>query len=229
MLAIDAVRRWPTARVVGIDGSRGMLEVAARRATDRLSPADRVRLELEAALAERLPHEAASFDLLVSSFVYQLVPNRYRALLEARRVLRPGGMLAYVTWQDDEARCLPQDAFDEAVLDTRIEEDEVAEEVRSGDLPSAAAAAAQLRRAGFRAVTATTEWLDYRWTRDSYLDFVEQYDEWDLFSSIDEATRARLRRHARARFARLRPTDFRWRTPVIVADRPPPSGRLSRV
>ena len=48
LLAIEAIRRWPAARVVGLDASTGMLEVAAARA-DRELPSDaRERLELVA-------------------------------------------------------------------------------------------------------------------------------------------------------------------------------------
>ena len=217
VLALAAVRRWPGARVTGLDGSSGMLAAARLAADTTLDVAQRDRLELVIGRAEELPLPADRFDLVVSSFVFQLVTSRPRSLAEARRVLRPGGWLAYVTWQDDDEPWAPQDAFDRAVGDLELDEEEVAEEARSGDLPSAEAAAAQLRRAGFRAVEADQDWLEYRWTAASYLDFLEQYDEWDLFSSLDERDRAQLRRRAATRLGRLPPEAFHWRTPVVVA------------
>ena len=42
-----------------------------------------------------------TFDLALSSFVVQLVPNRARVLREVRRVLRPGATFAYVSWLQD--------------------------------------------------------------------------------------------------------------------------------
>lgn len=43
--------------------------------------------------AQSLPFADASFDLLISNGVYNLVPDKPRALAEAFRVLRPGGRL----------------------------------------------------------------------------------------------------------------------------------------
>jgi CDP-ribitol ribitolphosphotransferase len=49
----------------------------------------------------------------------------------------------------------------------------------------------------------------------SYLDFLELYDEWDLFSSLSTGDRSRLRHAAERRLRRLRPADFQWRVPVV--------------
>jgi ubiquinone/menaquinone biosynthesis C-methylase UbiE len=226
VLALTAVQRWPSARLDALDGSSGMLTAARARASGTLSNEQLDRLEFVIGRAEELPFEDGTYDAVISSFVFQLVSNRPRALAEARRVLRPGGLFAYVTWLEDTSDWRPQEAFDDAVDDLRIEEDEIAEESRSGDLPSPAAAAAQLRRAGFHRVVATEERLEYRWTPESYLDFLEEYDEWDLFSSLDPPDRARLRVNAQRRFARLDQSDFHLRTPVVVAfGRRPVAGR----
>lgn len=229
VLALTAAARWPNARIDALDGSAGMLAAARARASATLPNEALDRLEFVAGRAEELPFDDGRFDLVISSFVFQLVSSRPRALAEARRVLRPGGLFAYVTWQDDRTEWRPQTAFDDAVDDLRLEEDEIAEEARSGDIPSPAAAIAQLRRAGFGSVDAFEELLEYRWTAESYLEFVEQYDEWDLFASLDEAEGAELRAAARKRFAELDEDDFLLRTPVVVAmgTRPPDRRRRS--
>src|SRR3989304_3978142 len=54
------------------------------------------------AAADAIPLPEASVDVAVSSFVLQLVPDRLAALREIRRVLRPGGRLAYATWLADD-------------------------------------------------------------------------------------------------------------------------------
>ena len=59
-------------------------------ATDRRRPGT---IPDRGGLRRRLPFEDGTFDLAMSSFVLQLVPNRHRALREIRRVLRPGGRL----------------------------------------------------------------------------------------------------------------------------------------
>lgn len=216
-LALEAVRRWPTAEVVGLDGSTGMLE-AARAAAARFDPATRARLRWVSGLAEALPFPAGSFDLVVSSFVVQLVPDRLRVLREAHRVLRPGGWLGYVTWLEAPDTFAPQAAFDEAVEEAGIDGDgEPETPARSGDLPSPAAAAAQLRRAGFRAVRSQADWLEYRWDATSYLAFLEAYDERDLFESLPAADRDRLRTTVAAKLRALPAEAFVWRAPIVFA------------
>ena len=216
-LAIELVRRLPKARVSAVDGSRGMLAEADRIASATLSPADRQRLDLRDGLADRLPFPDAAFDLVASSFVLQLVPNRHRAIREAHRVLAPGGWIGYVAWRQDRTPFEPDAAWERA-LDT-VDAPEVGgtEEDRAGDIPSAAAAMAQLRRAGFGAVRAWEQVLERRWTRRSFLEFLEKYDEIDYLEGLDPAVRRRIHEAARREFGSVRPAAFVWRTPVVVA------------
>jgi ubiquinone/menaquinone biosynthesis C-methylase UbiE len=73
------------ARVIGVDVSPDLL-AAAR---ERLPAAEFVRAD-----AHRLPFAAASFDAVVgSSVLHHLEPST--ALAEARRVLKPGGRIAF--------------------------------------------------------------------------------------------------------------------------------------
>jgi ubiquinone/menaquinone biosynthesis C-methylase UbiE len=48
--------------------------------------------------AQQLPFEDNSIDLLVCCFGYMFVPDKTKAFTEAHRVLRPGGMLLFTTW-----------------------------------------------------------------------------------------------------------------------------------
>lgn len=217
-LAFEALERWPDAEVVGLDGSTGMLDVAERRAAAGFDPATRARLRFVAGLAEHLPFPDETFDLVVSAFVVQLVPDRRQVLREAYRVLRPGGRLGYVTWLEAPDTFAPQAAFDEAVADVGIDEEGAGETLpRAGDVPSPGAAAAQLRRVGFRAVRVGVHELEYRWDATSYLEFLEGYDEWDLFSSLGDAERRRLRSTAAAKLRALPADAFVWRAPIVSA------------
>jgi SAM-dependent methyltransferase len=235
VLAIDAARRWPGATIIGLDGSAGMLGVANGQAVRRLPAEGRSRLEWATGLAERLPFADGHFDLVVSSFVYQLVPDRGRALREAFRVLRPGGTLGYVTWLEGEDDFAPQRVFEDLVDDEALDEGGEFDDGRSGDVPSLAACAAQLRRAGFRRVQARGDVLAHRWTAGSYLRFLERYEAADLFGSLPAADRARLRRLTAERLAALAPAEFEWRVPVVHAvGRKParpadPAGRVGAV
>ena len=218
LLAIEAVRRWPGAIVTGLDGSAEMLAVAAATATAELPAGTGGRIEWIRGHAERLPFDDGTFDFVVSSFAFQLVPRLTAALDEARRVLRPGGRLALVTWRIADDRFAPDEAFEDALdeLDPFDEEGE-AEEARAGDLASASATAARLRRVGFRSVVAREAWLTYDHDPATYLDFLEKYAERELFMDLGPAERRRLRAATARRLARLRPQAFRWRVPVVHA------------
>lgn len=56
----------------------------------------RVPVELSEAGAEELPFGDDSFDTVVSTLVLCTVPEPNRALVEIRRVLRPGGRLLFI-------------------------------------------------------------------------------------------------------------------------------------
>lgn len=216
-LARAAAVRWPGASVVALDGSRAMLEVGRAEAERVLAPDVASRIAWIVGLAQELPLSDGSFDLVLSSFVMQLVPDRSAALRDALRVVSPGGWLAYVTWLDDGETFEPEEAFEAALEDERIDDDVGADEPRSGDVASPAAAARQLRRVGFRDVGAIRSVLEHRWTARSYLDFLERYDAADLFASLDGAARQRLRERTAARLAALPPTAFTWRPPIVIA------------
>jgi ubiquinone/menaquinone biosynthesis C-methylase UbiE len=200
-LAIAALRCWPDIEVVGVDASSGMAEVAAAEADRLLDAADRRRFESRVAFADDMPFDDASFDVAMSSFVFQLVPNRFRALREAHRVLRPGGTLAYVSWLAEERAFWPDADFDAALEEIGIGARDWDD--RPGDLTSVAAAIAQMRRAGFSAVTAEAGLLEHQFDVEGYVGFMTTFDEEDLVRSLEpherEALLAGLRRRLRAR------------------------------
>ena len=147
-LARAALRRWPAVEVVGIDLSSGMAAAAEAEADRLLAPAERRRFATRVAPADELPFPDGGFDAAISSFVLQLVPNRFRAIREIFRILRPGGTLAYVTWLVDDRVFRPDVEFDALLDEIRIGAREPDD--RPGDIPTVEGAAAQMRRAGFQ-------------------------------------------------------------------------------
>ena len=73
---------------LGIDAAAGMIRVARKKR-------ESLTCRFEVAAAENLPYDTASFDAVVSSLFFHHVDRdlKERALKEAFRVLRPGGML----------------------------------------------------------------------------------------------------------------------------------------
>ena len=220
-LAIDALGRWPAVTIVGVDASSEMRARADAEADRRLSARDRGRFSSVVAMADRMPFEDRAFDAALSSFVFQLVPNRARALREARRVVRSGGFLAYVTWLDDDRVFLPDRVFDE-VLD-ELDFEPRADEGRSGDLPSVERAGGELRRAGFADVTVRGGTLAHRFTIEGYIAFLSEFDEETLFAELEPDLRERLVATLAERLGRLSADQMTMRFPIVFA-----SGRRAR-
>lgn len=214
-LSIAALRRWPGVEVVGIDASSGMAEAARAEADRLLSTAERARFRVEVSFADRLPFDDASFDGAVSSFVLQLVPSRSAVLREVRRVLRPGARFAHVTWLVGDREFEPDVAFDAALEDIGVGAREP--EGRRGDYRSVRTAMTDLRRAGFSDVVAEESELVHIFGTDGYVGFLEEFDEEDLFSSLEPDVRDKLRRGLRRRLARLPAAAFELRLPVVTA------------
>ena len=215
-LAIEILRRFPSVTVTAVDSSRGMLDEAKAQARRQLDRAANRRLEFQRADANALRLPESAFDAVVSSFVFQLVPDRFAALREARRVLRPGGMLAVLAWMAGGDVFEPDEALEDAIDDVQLDLDDEPDDGRSGNFPSAAAAAAQARRAGFREVRAKAGDLVHRYDPATYLDFLEQYAEQSLFEGLDRRDRDALRDATRRRLEKLGPDDFVWRSPVLT-------------
>lgn len=76
--------------VVGVEPSAELRDIA--NAAPR---AEGLKLDLRDGAAESLPFDAASFDVVVCTFTLCTVKDADMALLEARRVLRPGGAFLF--------------------------------------------------------------------------------------------------------------------------------------
>jgi ubiquinone/menaquinone biosynthesis C-methylase UbiE len=219
-LALGALRRWQELQVVGLDASAGMLEVARERASDDPDRLDiAARLKLLRGPADRIPLPDRSVDLAVSSFVFQLVPDRGAAFRDVFRVLRPGGRLAFVTWLDqEEDDFAPRRIVDELLdeLGVPVPEEPEDEEV-AGDFVSPRAAADQLRKQGFREVSSREEMLRYRWERDDFLEYKLHYAERGAVATLEEERWTELWRRSHERLRELESADFEWRTPVVSA------------
>ena len=78
-------------RVCGIDPSPELLRLAHKRTADAVVPMSLIR-----ASAEHLPFALAVFETIVMTWTLCSIPNPIAALIEMRRVLKPGGRLLFV-------------------------------------------------------------------------------------------------------------------------------------
>ncbi len=145
----------------------------------------------------------------------QLVANRHRALRDIRRVLRPGGTFASVTWVAGRVVFAPDEAFDDAL--EAVGEEARGWDGRSGDFETAEAALHEFRRAGFSGVTIEPGLVEHRFGAEDYVAFMTEFDEETLVAELDEDVRARFLDDLRRRVGALTPDELTLRLPIVFA------------
>lgn len=88
-LLIAARRVGPRGRAIGVEMTPAMRE----RAVAGAAAAGLGNVDVRVGDATALPVEDGSVDVVLSNGVFNLVPEKARAIAEIRRVLRPGGRL----------------------------------------------------------------------------------------------------------------------------------------
>ena len=105
----------PDCRIVATDLNDAMIAYA------RAKPDMPRDVEWRTADATALPFDAASFDAVACQFGYMFVPDKAKAFAETRRVLAPGGLLAFNLW--DSLRENPFAAIANATIDAHFPRD----------------------------------------------------------------------------------------------------------
>ncbi len=90
-LSREILARCQPRSQVCVDPSEGFINLAMQQEKDP-------RVHFHVADAQDLPFEASSHDVIVSALVLNFIPDRYKALLEMRRVCRQGGIIAFYVW-----------------------------------------------------------------------------------------------------------------------------------
>ncbi len=99
-----------TGRVISVDMTPAMLEKAAAGAQE----AGIANIEFRKGLAEALPVDEASIDVVISNGVINLCPDKMAVMREVNRVLKPGGRIQIADIVVHKE--LPQDAKDDIDL-----------------------------------------------------------------------------------------------------------------
>lgn len=87
------------ARLIASDISRDMLHEAKKKL-------NHLAIEWQQVDAQELPFSDNSIDLVVCCFAYMFVPDRPKAFSEVYRVLKPGGMFLFTTWDSLEKNAI---------------------------------------------------------------------------------------------------------------------------
>lgn len=81
----------PNAKLIASDISPDMLAIAKEKL-------EQLDIEWQTVDAQELPFQENTFDLVMCCFGYMFVPDKAKAFAEAYRVLKPGGMFLFTTW-----------------------------------------------------------------------------------------------------------------------------------
>lgn len=100
-LLVTLARRWPQSRLVGLDLSPDMLELA------RGKDYGRANVDLVEGSVYSLPFENESFDLLTNTISSHFYTNLPQALSEFSRVARPGATLVMASLGNGPLRHFP--------------------------------------------------------------------------------------------------------------------------
>jgi demethylmenaquinone methyltransferase/2-methoxy-6-polyprenyl-1,4-benzoquinol methylase len=112
----EALRGAPGPRLADIGGGTGNYALALKhdgwepvvidRSTDMLAKATAKGLETVEADAQQLPFEDASFDAAILISMLHHVPDRDRAIAEAKRIVRAGGRLVLLGFTREDSSSL---------------------------------------------------------------------------------------------------------------------------
>jgi len=89
ILSIELCKLLPKAKIIGIDPSRSMLEIAKKNA----DKAKMSHFEPKRGRAEEIPLKSDSVDVVVNQFSFHEWEDPQKGLTEIFRVLKPGGSL----------------------------------------------------------------------------------------------------------------------------------------
>jgi SAM-dependent methyltransferase len=107
-LSQTILNHYPPAHLTGIDRSENFIAGLQQKIQGE-------QVTFEVGDAQELPLETASVDITVSGLVLNFVPDMNRAVLEMRRVTRPGGTIALYLWDYAEGMQLMRYFWDAAV------------------------------------------------------------------------------------------------------------------
>lgn len=102
-VALDLVRQYGC-QVVGVDLAPRMLE-SGRERVARAGLSERIRLVL--ANAEQLPFQSAAFDALTVTYLLRYVERPAEVVAEIARVVRPGGWMASLEFDQPRGAWYP--------------------------------------------------------------------------------------------------------------------------
>ncbi len=196
----------PSAVVVGIDRSQGMLRLAKERHSCPLALMD----------VQRLALPANRFEVAIVAFVLFHLPSPEQCLAEVNRVLQPGGSLGTITWGseteppasaiwDDELQAAGARVIQLPAVDNRACCD------------STQKMTTLLEQAGFVSIKVWTESIEHRWRPEDHFDYQLRMNSRLRLQSLDVQDRESCINRVRDRLSGADREQYVYRGEVFMA------------
>ncbi len=196
----------PSAVVVGIDRSQGMLRLAKERHSCPLALMD----------VQRLALPANRFEVAIVAFVLFHLPSPEQCLAEVNRVLQPGGSLGTITWGseteppasaiwDDELQAAGARVIQLPAVDNRACCD------------STQKMTTLLEQAGFVSIKVWTESIEHRWRPEDHFDYQLRMNSRLRLQSLDVQDRESCINRVRDRLSGADREQYVYRGEVLMA------------
>ena len=204
---LPAIRRAaPSALIVGIDRSPGMLRLAQEKHPNPLALMD----------VQKLALPANRFEVAVVAFVLFHLPHPEQCLAEVNRVLQPGGAVGTVTW-GSENEPLASAIWDEELQAAGAQVILLPAVDNRACCDSAQKMSALLEQAGFVSIKVWTEAIEHRWQPEDHFDYQVGMSSRLRLQSLDVVDRETCLRRVRDRLSGVDDEHYIYRGEVFVA------------
>jgi ubiquinone/menaquinone biosynthesis C-methylase UbiE len=194
----------PSASLLGVDRSPGMLRLASQKHPGPLAVMD----------AQALALRDHAFDVVILAFALFHVPEPRRALAEIKRLLRGDGLVAIVTWGPE---ILPEahGVWDEELKSAGAVVQTLSATDQKASFDSAVKLATFLEEAGFVSVRTWSQSFEHRWSSEGHFEYCLGSNARLRLESLDEEARAACLKRIRKRLDGLDQSSYVYRPEVV--------------